>query len=88
MPDGTPSAKVLLTNLYNHTQPLIRYELIDRFTGHPAHPGSGLLRALAGELAGTGVQVQARCPGLVYTEFHALSRLGSNRSPIPRHAAR
>jgi hypothetical protein len=45
VPDGTPSAKVLLTNLYNHTQPLIRYELIDRFTGHPADPGSGLLRA-------------------------------------------
>jgi phenylacetate-CoA ligase len=45
VPDGTPSAKVLLTNLYNHTQPLIRYELTDRFTGHPADPGSGLLRA-------------------------------------------
>ncbi len=45
VPDGTPSAKVLLTNLYNHTQPLIRYELTDRFTRHPAHPGSGHLRA-------------------------------------------
>jgi phenylacetate-coenzyme A ligase PaaK-like adenylate-forming protein len=45
VPDGTPSAKVLLTNLYNHTQPLIRYELTDRFTGHPAGPGSGYLRA-------------------------------------------
>jgi phenylacetate-CoA ligase len=45
VPDGTPSAKVLLTNLYNHTQPLIRYELTDRFTGHPPDPGSGLLRA-------------------------------------------
>jgi len=44
-PDGTASAKVLLTNLYNHTQPLIRYELTDRFTGHPAGPGSGHLRA-------------------------------------------
>jgi phenylacetate-CoA ligase len=43
--DGTPSAKVLLTNLYNHTQPLIRYELTDRFTRHPADPGSGYLRA-------------------------------------------
>ena len=47
VPDGTPSAKVLLTNLYNHTQPLIRYELTDRFTGHPADPGRGHLRATA-----------------------------------------
>ena len=45
VPDGTPSAKVLLTNLYNHTQPLIRYELTDRFTRHPGDPGSGQLRA-------------------------------------------
>ena len=34
--DGTASAKVLLTNLHNHTQPLIRYELTDRFIRHPA----------------------------------------------------
>jgi phenylacetate-CoA ligase len=45
VPDGTPSAKVLLTNLYNHTQPLIRYELTDRFTRQPAVPGHGHLRA-------------------------------------------
>jgi phenylacetate-CoA ligase len=45
VPAGTSSAKVLLTNLYNHTQPLIRYELTDRFTRHPADPGSGQLRA-------------------------------------------
>jgi phenylacetate-CoA ligase len=45
VPDGTPSAKVLLTNLYNHTQPLIRYELTDRFTRHPAAPGHDHLRA-------------------------------------------
>ena len=34
--DGTASAKVLVTNLHNHTQPLIRYELTDRFIRHPA----------------------------------------------------
>lgn len=34
--DGTPSAKVLLTNLHNRTQPLIRYELTDRFIRRPA----------------------------------------------------
>ena len=45
VPDGTPAAKVLLTNLYNHAQPLIRYELTDRFTRHPAGPGHGHLRA-------------------------------------------
>jgi phenylacetate-CoA ligase len=45
VPDGTPSAKVLLTNLYNHTQPLIRYELTDQFTRHPGAPGHGHLRA-------------------------------------------
>jgi phenylacetate-CoA ligase len=43
--DGTPSAKVLLTNLHNHTQPLIRYELTDRLTCHPAAVGHGHLRA-------------------------------------------
>ncbi len=36
VPDGTPSAKVLLTTLHNRTQPLIRYELTDRFIRHPA----------------------------------------------------
>jgi phenylacetate-CoA ligase len=34
--DGAASAKVLVTNLHNHTQPLIRYELTDRFIRHPA----------------------------------------------------
>ena len=32
VPAGVPSAKVLVTNLHNLTQPLIRYELTDRFT--------------------------------------------------------
>jgi phenylacetate-CoA ligase len=34
--DGVPSAKVLLTNLGNRTQPLIRYELEDHFIRQPA----------------------------------------------------
>ena len=32
VPDGVPSAKALLTNLHNRTQPLIRY---------PRHPQTG-----------------------------------------------
>ncbi len=44
VPDGIASSKVLVTNLHNLTQPLIRYELTDRFT--PARPTvGGLLRA-------------------------------------------
>jgi phenylacetate-CoA ligase len=41
---GVPSAKVLLTNLYNRAQPLIRYELPDIFV---AEPGSGHARLRA-----------------------------------------
>ena len=44
MPDGVPSSKVLITNLHNLTQPLIRYELADRFTPAGLSAG-GFLRA-------------------------------------------
>ncbi len=40
--------------------------------------------ALASELTGTGVHVQALCPGFTYTEFH--DRLGSGRTGIPAWA--
>jgi phenylacetate-CoA ligase len=44
VPAGVTSSKVLVTNLHNLTQPLIRYELTDRFT--PAWGGDGgFLRA-------------------------------------------
>jgi uncharacterized protein len=39
--------------------------------------------ALAAELAGTGVQVQACCPDLVDTEFHALAGWDLIRVPFP-----
>ncbi len=38
VPDGTPGAQVLVTNLLNRAQPLIRYQLGDRVTLH-AHGG-------------------------------------------------
>lgn len=45
VPAGVPSAKVLLTTLTNRIQPLIRYELTDRFLRLPAAPEHGYLRA-------------------------------------------
>jgi len=32
VPAGVPAAKILITNLYNLTQPLIRYEITDELT--------------------------------------------------------
>jgi phenylacetate-CoA ligase len=46
VPDGTASARVLVTNLHNLTQPLIRYELTDHFAPAGTSPG-GFLRASA-----------------------------------------
>jgi phenylacetate-coenzyme A ligase PaaK-like adenylate-forming protein len=43
---GTVAAKALVTNLYNRTQPLIRYELTDRFVESPGPHPDGRLRAL------------------------------------------
>jgi len=45
VPPGVASAKVLLTNLYNRTQPLIRYELTDSFVRQPDAADHGHLRA-------------------------------------------
>lgn len=42
VPPGTPSAAILVTNLFNLVQPLIRYRLDDRFT---VEAGDGHLRA-------------------------------------------
>ena len=44
---GVPSAKVLVTNLYNLAQPLIRYELADSFVHEPSAGGPGHLLARA-----------------------------------------
>jgi phenylacetate-coenzyme A ligase PaaK-like adenylate-forming protein len=53
---GTPSARVLVTNLYNHVQPLIRYELTDSFTRQPNSPEHGHLRAI----------VEGRCDEILH----------------------
>jgi phenylacetate-CoA ligase len=45
VPPGVPSAKVLVTNLYNLTQPLIRYELTDCFVRQPDSSDHGHLQA-------------------------------------------
>jgi phenylacetate-CoA ligase len=45
VPIGTPSAHVLITNLCNRVQPLIRYRVEDRFTRHPDAAAHGHLRA-------------------------------------------
>jgi phenylacetate-coenzyme A ligase PaaK-like adenylate-forming protein len=45
VPTGTPAHHVLVTNLVNTTQPLIRYRLDDAMTEHPRLSGSGHQRA-------------------------------------------
>lgn len=46
VPFGEPSTRVLVTNLYNLAQPLIRYEITDRFQQVPDPNGTGLLNAI------------------------------------------
>jgi phenylacetate-coenzyme A ligase PaaK-like adenylate-forming protein len=45
VPPGMPSSSILVTNLYNQAQPLIRYRIEDRFEAAPATTGDGHLRA-------------------------------------------
>jgi len=45
VPEGVTSAKVLVTNLHNLTQPLVRYELTDHFVRPMGSPGHGYLLA-------------------------------------------
>jgi len=48
VPDGVASSKVLVTNLHNLTQPIIRYELTDRFTPAGTSEGGALRASVAG----------------------------------------
>jgi phenylacetate-coenzyme A ligase PaaK-like adenylate-forming protein len=45
VPPGTASDRILLTNLANRVQPLIRYEISDRFVRHPNASDHGHLQA-------------------------------------------
>jgi phenylacetate-coenzyme A ligase PaaK-like adenylate-forming protein len=45
VPPGVASARILVTNLVNRIQPLIRYEIGDRFVRQPDSPDHGHLRA-------------------------------------------
>jgi len=56
VPLGTPADAVLVTNLYNHVQPLIRYRLDDRFVDRGPVPDH--------EPAGRGDRTRRRRPGV------------------------
>ena len=83
VPDGTPSAKVLITNLHNLTQPLIRYELTDSFTARPGTGPGGYLRAT----------VQGRDDGMlrygrVGIHAHAVDAVLASSAPVIEYQVR
>jgi hypothetical protein len=87
VPDDTASARVLVTNLHNLTQPLIRYELTDRFTPADASAG-GFLRASV-----EGRSEDIFCYGditraSVHADHGAAARRASARVPGPPDRAR
>jgi phenylacetate-CoA ligase len=57
VPGGTPGAKYLLTNLYNYTQPLIRYEVTDVLTRAPGPCSCGRPFALISAIGGRSEDV-------------------------------
>ena len=78
VPAGTPSTRVLLTNLHNLTQPLIRYELADSFTAAPASQPGGYLRATVqgrddGILRYGDVNIHAHAIRSVLVSAHAVT---------------
>jgi phenylacetate-coenzyme A ligase PaaK-like adenylate-forming protein len=83
---ANPSAKVLLTNLHNLTQPLIRYELTDRLIAQPAGPTNGHLRASAEGRAHTpfrygNVEVSPFAIGSVFATAPAVREYQVRQTP-------
>jgi phenylacetate-CoA ligase len=59
VPAGVPAARILVTNLANRTQPLIRYEIGDRFVRQPDSKEHGHLRATVDGRADEGLRFGA-----------------------------
>jgi phenylacetate-CoA ligase len=78
--DGVPSAKALVTNLHNLTQPLIRYELTDQLIAQPSAPGNGHLRATVEGRADTVFRYgSVTVPALAIRPTSARRHLSSHR---------
>jgi hypothetical protein len=60
VPPGTLSSRVLITNLFNPVQPLIRYALDDRLASLPPAPDQGHARAT----------IEGRREGFVYGDIY------------------
>jgi phenylacetate-coenzyme A ligase PaaK-like adenylate-forming protein len=85
--DGAASAKVLVTNLHNHTQPLIRYELTDRFIRHPAIGDPYLHATVEGRADDSLRTAGLREPRVHVQQVAAIARhpqTGKTRCFIPR----
>ena len=64
MPPGTPGARVLVTNLHNLVQPIIRLEIADVMTMHPDPCPCGRPLTRAAAIDGRHDDVLSRCPEL------------------------
>jgi len=68
VPDGIRSEKILLTNLYNYTQPFIRYEVTDRVILHREPCGCGK--------SSPWLELEGRCDDVtVFTEGEQQKRI-------------
>ncbi len=82
VPAGVPAAKMYVTNLYNHVQPLIRYELTDEATvlADPCPCGSGMRRI--DDIEGRTDDVFSYTAGIIVHPLTFRSRLGGERNIV------